>query len=70
MATTPLSRRLQLQFQSGTTATGRPKIANRYFPHVNPSAADADVLAVGQALAPLFADSLYQIAVVEQDAIS
>ncbi|GMA51148.1 hypothetical protein GCM10025857_25050 [Alicyclobacillus contaminans] len=70
MATvTPVSRHLQLQFQIGTTTSGQPKLQNRNFPNVSPSAADADVLAVGQALAGLFAEPLYGIAKVDQSSI-
>lgn len=70
MTTTLNTRRLQLQFQVGTTTTGRPKLKNHYLAHINPAAADADVLAVGQALAPLFADPLYQIGLADQSTLS
>ncbi|KPV44992.1 DUF1659 domain-containing protein [Alicyclobacillus ferrooxydans] len=67
---TPISRHLQLQFQVGTTASGAPKLLNRNYANVLPSAADDDVLAVGQALAGLFADSLYQVTRVDQNGLS
>lgn len=70
MTTTLINRRLQLQFQSGTTSTGRPLLKNHFFAHVSGTAADADVLAVGQALAALFADPLYQIAYADQSTLS
>ena len=57
----PISRVLQLQFQVGTTADGRPKLQNRNYSHVSVAAADDDVLAVGQALAGLCADPLFQV---------
>ncbi|MBX6352598.1 MAG: DUF1659 domain-containing protein [Thermoflavifilum sp.] len=63
---TPLARTLQLQFLNGTMADGRPKLRNRNWAHVRPDAADDDVLAVGQAIAALCADSLYSINRVDQ----
>lgn len=63
---TPISRNLQLQFENGTTASGLPKLKNKNYAHVLPSAADDDVLAVGQAIAGLTADALYTIARVDQ----
>jgi len=62
---TPISRVLQLQFQNGTTSTGMPKLKNRSYTHVSPTAADDDVLAIGQALAGLSADPLFQIARID-----
>ncbi|MCL6444333.1 MAG: DUF1659 domain-containing protein, partial [Alicyclobacillus sp.] len=71
MATaTPMSRRLQLQFENGTTATGHPKLKNQNYAHVSPAATDDDVLAVGQALAGLSADTLYQIARLDQASLA
>lgn len=71
MATvTPITRHLQLQFQVGTTAKGEPKLQNRNFAHVSPSASDDDLLAVGQALAGLINESLYQVARVDQSGIA
>lgn len=67
---TPLSRHLQLQFQNGTTAAGRPKLKNHNYAHVSPNASDDDVLAVGQALAGLCADAVYQIARVDQNGLA
>ena len=67
---TQLSRHLQLQFQVGTTSKGMPKLKNRNFAHVSPTVSDDDLLAVGQALAALFAEPLYQVTRVEQDAIT
>ncbi len=67
---TPLSRHLQLQFQVGTNADGTPKIQSRNFANVSPSASDDDVLAVGQALAALFGESLYAVARVDQDQLT
>jgi hypothetical protein len=66
---TPISRRLQLQFQVGTTASGLPKLMNRNFAHISPTASSDDLLAVGQALAALFPDPLYGVAKVDQDSI-
>ncbi|MCF8566363.1 DUF1659 domain-containing protein [Alicyclobacillus tolerans] len=68
--TTPLSRRLQLQFQIGTTSTGNPKLKSVNYTYVLPGATDDDVLSVGQALAPLFADTLYQIVRVDDTSIA
>lgn len=71
MATvTPITRHLQLQFQVGTTAKGETKLQNRNFAHVSPSASDDDLLAVGQALAGLINESLYQVARVDQSGIA
>jgi hypothetical protein len=67
---TPLSRRLQLQVQVGTMADGSPKVSTYSFSNVSPQASDDDILAVGQALAALFADPLVQIARVDQEALS
>ncbi|MCL6597806.1 DUF1659 domain-containing protein [Alicyclobacillus macrosporangiidus] len=66
---TPQSCHLQLQFQVGTTASGMPKIQNRNYTNVSPTASDDDLLAVGQALAALFDLPLHAIARVDQDAI-
>lgn len=62
---TPISRVLQLQFQVGTTTDGRPKLQNRNYSHVSVNASDDDVLAVGQALADLAADALFQVARID-----
>lgn len=70
MTTTLMTRRLQLLFQVGTNAAGQPKLKSHYFAHVSPTAVDADVLAVGQALGALFSDPLYQVAIVDQSALS
>jgi len=71
MATvTPITRHLQLQFQVGTTAKGDPKLQNRNFAHVSPSASDDDLLAVGQALATLIDETLFQIARVDQNGLA
>jgi hypothetical protein len=67
---TQLSRHLQLQFQVGTTGQGLPKIKNLNYTHVSPVISDDDLLAVGQALAALFADPIYQIARVDQDGLA
>ncbi|MCL6454097.1 MAG: DUF1659 domain-containing protein [Alicyclobacillus sp.] len=67
---TPLSRSLQLQFQIGTLQNGMPQVQNRTFKYLSPSASDDDILAVGQALAGLFADTLVQVARVDQDGIA
>lgn len=67
---TQLSRHLQLQFQVGTTSKGLPKLQNHNFAHLAPGLSDDDALSVGQALAQLFALPVYQIAVVEQNAIA
>lgn len=66
---TPISRHMQLQFQVGTTSSGLPKLSNRSYTHVSPSALDDDILAVGQALAALFSDPLYQVGKVDQTSI-
>lgn len=68
--TTPLSRTLVLQFQVGVTAAGTPKLQSRRYPRVSPSALDDDVLAVGQALAALFADPLFQVDRLDDTGIS
>ncbi|MCL6548797.1 MAG: DUF1659 domain-containing protein [Alicyclobacillus sp.] len=71
MATaTPISRHLQIQFQAGTSSTGRPLVKSHNYPHVNPNAADDDVLAVGQALGGLFSDPVFQIARVDQTGLA
>lgn len=62
---TPISRVLQLQFQVGTTADGRPKLQNRNYSHISVNVTDDDVLAVGQALAGLSADPIFQIARID-----
>ncbi|QSO51743.1 DUF1659 domain-containing protein [Alicyclobacillus curvatus] len=67
---TPISRHLQLQFQIGTTASGAAKLQSRNYANVSPSASDDDVLTVGQALAGLFADSLYQVTRVDASELS
>jgi Protein of unknown function (DUF1659) len=67
---TSLSRNLQLQFQNGTTAKGDPKIQNHNFMHLSSSITDDDALSVGQAMGQLFALPVYQVAVVEQNALS
>ncbi len=67
---TQVSRHLQLQFQIGTTSKGLPKLRNHNFPHVSQSISDDDLLAVGQAIGALFADPLYQVTRIEQDALS
>ncbi|CAM3915553.1 DUF1659 domain-containing protein [Alicyclobacillus pomorum] len=70
MATvTPVSRHLQLQFQVGTTSSGLPKLKNRNYAHVSPKASDDDILAVGQALGELFAETLYGVSKVDQNGI-
>jgi hypothetical protein len=66
---TQLSRHLQLQFQVGTTASGLPKIKNQNYTHVSPDISDDDLFAVGQALAVLFTDPIYQVARVDQDSL-
>lgn len=68
--TTPLTRHLQVQFQIGTSTNGRPKLKNQNYAYLSPSAVDDDILAVGQALAALSADTLYQIARVDQTGIA
>ncbi len=65
-----LSRHLQLQFQVGTTSKGLPKLKNHNFAHVSPAISDDDLLAVGRAIGALFADPLYQVTRVDQDALS
>lgn len=67
---TALSRNLQLQFEVGTAANGAPKLQNRNFANVSPSASDDDVLAIGEALAGLFADSLYRISRIDATGLS
>jgi len=67
---TPMSRNLQLQFQVGTLSSGLPKLQNRNYPHVSPTAADDDILAIGQALGGLFAETLYQVARVDADELT
>lgn len=67
---TPITRNLQLQFQIGTNASGQPKIQNRNYTHVDPAALDDDLLAVGQALAGLYADTFVQVARVDQEGLS
>ncbi|MDQ0190067.1 DUF1659 domain-containing protein [Alicyclobacillus cycloheptanicus] len=71
MATiTPLSRHLQLQFQNGTLASGKPKVKNQSYTNVSPSAADDDILAVGQALAALSSETLLGIARLDQSGLA
>jgi hypothetical protein len=67
---TPLARTLQLEFLNGTMADGRPKLRNRNWAHMKPDAADDDVLAVGQAIAGLCADSLYSINRVDETGLA
>jgi hypothetical protein len=67
---TPLSRQLQLQFVAGTDSQGRPKVKKHNFAHVLPTASDDDVLAIGQALANLSNDTLFQIARVDQTSVT
>jgi hypothetical protein len=68
--TTPTSRILQIQLQTGTTATGQPKVQNHNYPNVALNASDDDILAVGQALAALYSEPVVGIARVDQVAIS
>lgn len=71
MATvTTLSRHLQIQFQNGTTATGQPKAKNQTYANVSSTAADDDIMAVGQALAGLSSATLLNINRVDQDALA
>ncbi|SIT05551.1 DUF1659 domain-containing protein [Alicyclobacillus vulcanalis] len=56
-----LGTTLQLQTQSGTRANGQPKLKVHKFNHVSPQAADADLLAVGLALAQLIDEPLVQV---------
>lgn len=67
---TPMSRRLLLQFQVGTTASGLPKIVGHNFANVSPQALDDDLLAVGQALSALFSDPLHEVVRVDQTGIT
>jgi hypothetical protein len=67
---TPLSRTLVLQFQVGTTTAGVPKLLARRYPKVSPGAVDEDVLAVGQALAALFAEPLFLLDRLDDTGIS
>lgn len=71
MATvTALARHLQLQFQNGATVSGQPKVKNQSYGNVSPTAADDDILAVGQALAGLSSQTLLGIARLDQDALA
>jgi len=67
---TPISRHLQLQFQVGTTTSGAPKLKSQNYPHVSPIALDDDILAVGQAIAGLFNETLYEVARVDQSGLT
>jgi hypothetical protein len=67
---TLMSRRLQLQFEVGTTASGLPKIKVHNFANVSAQALDDDLLAVGQALAALFPDALHEVARTDQTGIT
>lgn len=58
---TELQRRLVLEFQVGTTSKGQPKLKSHNFAHCSTSISDDDLLAVGEALAALFPDALYQV---------
>ncbi|MFD1673635.1 DUF1659 domain-containing protein [Alicyclobacillus fodiniaquatilis] len=68
--TTPASRVLQIQLQSGTLANGEPKVQKQNFANVVTDAADDDLLAVGQAIAALFSEPLIQIARVDTTVIT
>lgn len=71
MATvTNLARHLQLQFQNGTAANGKVKVKNQSYAHVSSTAADDDILAVGQALAGLSSETLVGIARLDQDGLT
>jgi hypothetical protein len=67
---TPISRSLQLQFQVGSTTSGLPKLRTVNYSHVSPAAADDDIFAVGQALAGLYADTLYDVARQDQNSLA
>jgi hypothetical protein len=67
---TQLSRHLQLQFQAGTTTKGAPKLQNHNYQHLSPSISEDDALSVGQALGALFGQPMYQVAIVEQNALA
>lgn len=68
--TTELNRRLQLQFQVGTTSKGLPKLKNQNYAHVNPNLSDDDLISVGEALAALFDEPLYQVTRIVQDGVT
>lgn len=67
MTTATLStRHLQIQLQVGATSQGRPKLKTLNFANVNVTASDDDIMAVGEALSALCADTVYQIGRVDQ----
>lgn len=68
--TTSVGTVLQLQTQTGTTASGQPKVKSHNFANVATNATDDDILAVGQALATLIGEPLVQIVRVDQTALS
>ncbi|WAH36674.1 DUF1659 domain-containing protein [Alicyclobacillus dauci] len=68
--TTPVSRVLQIQLQTGTLANGQPKVTSHNYANVAMDSVDDDLLAVGQAIAALYADPLVQITRQDQVAIS
>lgn len=67
---TPISRVLQVHLQSGTTAGGQPKVTSHNYANVALDALDDDLLAVGQAIAALYADPLARIVRQDQTAIT
>lgn len=63
---TPQSSKLVVKVQTGVNTSGNPVYRLRSFQNVKPSAADADVHAVAQALADLQQHAVANIARVEE----
>ncbi|GIM46292.1 hypothetical protein DNHGIG_18410 [Collibacillus ludicampi] len=57
---------LVLQLQTGTDATGKPKLKQKEFPNVKATATDQDIFEVAQALAKLQGLPLYSVMRVDR----
>lgn len=65
MVVTTSGRHLLFQLQIGQTATGKPKLHNQAYQHVDVSATDTAIESVLQAMSPLFGDPVYAVGRVD-----